>query len=215
MGSLDLVRSIQEQLLNHYKSDALLNNHMELLRIKRSIDIWHIVDSEKYYICFLEGSACLEEKIIRNPAFDKKVSNTTLLFKNEIYDLEKYFLEKDSQKSLQTLTSCHIMLIEKVYIHILLESSFPLDKQLFQKHIYHSGINMLQRKVKWLSLPADERLYEVLRWCIYSTEEKILPRYITQDTISKITNSSREYTNMLLRKLQRDGLITLRPITIK
>ncbi|AQY49731.1 hypothetical protein PWEIH_01902 [Listeria weihenstephanensis FSL R9-0317] len=214
MESLELIGNIQEHLLNRYKNDPFANKHIELLKVKKATDIWHYVDSEKYYICFLEGAACLEERIHRSSSFGKPSLNSILLFKNEIYDIEKYFIEENSKKSLQTLTPCYIMFIEKFYIHVLLESGFPLDKQLFQNHINQVGIKMLQNKVKWLSLPADQRLYEVLKWCIHSSEETKLPKYITQDTISKISNISREYTNMLLKKLQQEGLITLHPTAI-
>lgn len=214
MKSSGLVGNIQERLLNHYKNVPHANEHIKLLRVKRATDVWQYIDSDKYYISFLEGTACLEEQISSNSSFGNTSFSATLLFKNEIYDLEKYFLEENAEISLQTLTPCYIMLAEKTYIHVLLESTFSFNKKLFQNHIDKIGIKMLQNRVKWLSLPAEERLYEVLKWCVYSLDENRVPQYITQDIISKITNNSREYTNVLLKKLQQKSLITLHPMTI-
>ncbi|MBC6308681.1 Crp/Fnr family transcriptional regulator [Listeria sp. FSL L7-1582] len=202
-----------QQILTQYHDNNQHSNNIRMMDVKKGDTIWDFSSKSDIYLFNMNGIVYFEEKIAI-PTKEKSILNAFLLFKNQSCDLEWLSIDKNAEKSLTALSECRIILVNKAFLNRLLENMSRTSEKYHIRSQQEMFKQLLQIKSYWMLLPAEQRVFEVIAWCITSNNSGALPNCITQEIIAKLSNSSREYVNLILSKFKKQGVISLKPIII-
>ncbi|EUJ22641.1 Crp/Fnr family transcriptional regulator [Listeria grandensis] len=202
-----------QQILMQYHENNKYSSSMHVVNVKKGDCIWDFSSKSDMCLFNLEGIVYFEERIAV-PAKEKSMLNAFLLFKNQSCDLDWLSIDENAEKKLIALSESKIMLVNKTFLNRQLENMSRSSEKYHIKSQQEMFKQLYQIKSYWMLLPAEQRVFEVIAWCITSSNTGILPNCITQEILAKLSNSSREYVNLILSKFKKQGIISLKPIVI-
>ncbi|AQY52036.1 cyclic nucleotide-binding protein [Listeria weihenstephanensis FSL R9-0317] len=203
-----------QQILTQYHDNNQHSNNIQVIEAKKGDLIWNFSSKSDIYLFNMKGIVYFEEKIIV-PTKEKSMLNTFLLFKDQSCDLGWLSIDEGAEKTLTALSESKIILVNKGFLNRLLENMSRSSEKYHIRTQQDMFKQLHQIRSYWMLLPAEQRVFEVIAWCITSNNSGFLPNCITQEIIAKLSNSSREYVNLILSKFKKQGIISLKPIIIK